>query len=77
MSDILDSVYILWHSHSIDDSEEDDKIIGVYVSEEDAELARQRTMLLPGFCDFPDSFEICKHILGEDGWKEGFSTTNL
>lgn len=70
----MQKVYILHHVHELSDGEEDDKIIGVYGSLGDAELAIERAKRLPGFRDVPDGFIIGDYILGEDQWTEGFFT---
>jgi len=48
------------------------KIIGVYSSEELAEAAVQRTRVLPGFVDNPDSFTIGRYDIDNDHWPRGF-----
>lgn len=71
--EVLSTVYLLWHSRELEDFNTDDKLIGVYSSAEMAEAARQRKLQYPGFCDFPDSFEICDYTIDEDSWPEGFT----
>lgn len=68
------AVYLLWHTHDLGDDEEDQKLIGVYASEADAELARQRTIVLPGFRDAPEGFVIDRYPVGRDHWEEGYFT---
>ena len=65
-------VFLLYHINELND--DDSKLIGVYSSQENAEIARQKTMLLPGFIIFPNSFLIDKVRLDEDHWQEGFVT---
>ena len=65
-------VFILYYINEL--NEDDFKLIGVYSSKENAEKAKQRTKLLPGFINSPDSFLIDKHKLDEDHWTEGFVT---
>lgn len=67
----MDSVFILWHSHEIDD-ETDAKLIGVYKTHEEAEAARGRLESKPGFRETPEGFEVHEYVLGRDGWTEGF-----
>jgi hypothetical protein len=56
------------------DGEEDDKLIGIYASTEDAEAAKLRSVLLPGFRDHPEGFQISRYTVGEDQWTEGYVT---
>jgi hypothetical protein len=42
-------VWILWHVHRISADVEDEKLIGVYRTHEDAEAARLRLKDKPGF----------------------------
>ncbi len=65
-------VFLVYHINKLND--EDFKLIGVYSSNENAEKAIQKTMLLPGFVISPDSFLIDKYNLDEDHWQEGFLT---
>lgn len=67
-------VFILWHVHEIPDGEEDEKLIGVYASAEDAEAARLRVMPQPGFRDAPEGFLIDRYTVGEDQWTDGYIT---
>ena len=46
--------------------------LGVYRTHEDAEAAVLRVKDKPGFRDTPDGFEIFEHVLGRDGWTEGY-----
>lgn len=67
-------VYVLHHVHEFEDGEENVKMIGVYSTQEQAELAVQRMRLQPGFCDTPDGFTIDCYPLDEDNWAEGYIT---
>ena len=67
----MDSVYILWHVNEAD-GEEDEKLIGVYRSEEDAKQAIDRAKTKPGFKDAPAGFTIDNYPLNKDHWEEGF-----
>ena len=72
----VQSIFLLWHVHELGDGEDDEKLIGVYSSQEDAERAigclRERD--LPGFRDFPDGFEISDYPINQDHWTEGYFT---
>ena len=67
-------VFLLWHTHEMADGEEDDKLIGVYATEADAEAARPRMLQQPGFRELPEGFQVCRYIVGKDEWIEGFVT---
>jgi hypothetical protein len=67
------AVFILWHVHRFED-EEDAKLIGVYSSKTQAQVAKKRMVLLPGFAEHPRSFVIDKYEIGKDHWAEGFVT---
>ncbi|CAN7142652.1 hypothetical protein LJR090_000074 [Bosea sp. LjRoot90] len=70
----MTTVYLLWHTHDLGDDEEDQKLIGIYATEADAELARQRAIVLPGFRDAPEGFIIDRYTVGRDHWEEGYFT---
>jgi len=70
----MDSVYLLWHSHELDDGHDEVKLIGVYKSETDAHAAMERVGDKPGFRDLPDGFEIVEYPLNVDNWTEGYVT---
>jgi homoserine kinase type II len=67
-------VYLLWHTHEFDNGDSDDKLIGVYSTEESANAAIERSKDLPGFRDIPDGFKIVCYQVDEDNWTEGFVT---
>ena len=68
-------VYVLEHVYELDECEEI-KRIGVYTSTDDAEQARDRSSLLPGFCNHPDGFHISEYEVGRDHWTNGFVTVD-
>ena len=68
------TVYLLWHTHILDD-EEDSKLIGVYSSQELAEEKIVEYRSVEGFKNNPDDFEIASYQLDQDFWTEGFVTT--
>ena len=53
---------------------QDEKLIGIYSSENDAQEAIKRIKTKPGFRDFPDGFQIDEYEIGKDNWPEGFVT---
>jgi hypothetical protein len=67
-------VFLLWHVHELPDGEEDAKLIGVYASAEDADLAKRRVQSQPGFRDCPEGFQVARYTVGQDHWTEGFVT---
>jgi len=69
------AVFLLWHSHDLGNGETDDKLIGVYTSETEANAARIRKLQFEGFRDFPEGFLIEKYELNHDYWSEGYFTT--
>jgi hypothetical protein len=70
----MDSVFIVWHVHRIVDDQEDEKLLGVYRTEQDATAAIARAREKPGFRDCPDGFAIDAYELNKDHWAEGFVT---
>ncbi|MCC8962090.1 hypothetical protein H8A95_07090 [Bradyrhizobium sp. Pear76] len=70
----MNVVFLLWHSHEIGDRGTDDKLIGVYSSEAEAEAAKARKLKYEGFRDEPDGFLIDKYELDRDYWSEGYIT---
>ena len=67
-------VFVLWHVHEMESGEENSKLIGVYSTQQLAEVARERSCKLPGFCDLPDAFVIDGYDLDTDHWTEGYVT---
>ena len=70
----MDVVYLLWHSHPTGGNENNEKLIGVYSTEDEANSARNRLSRKAGFATYPDGFEIVKYRIGEDHWAEGYFT---
>jgi len=64
---LVKSVHLLWHVH-----EDDEKLIGVYMTKADAEAATERLRQKPGFVDTPNGFEIHEYELNQDHWTEGY-----
>lgn len=67
-------VYLVWHTHPQLGTEDDEKLIGIYSSEEQAQSAVMRAKILPGFSDHPENFEISTYKVDKDHWTEGFVT---
>jgi homoserine kinase type II len=70
----MDSVFLLWHVRKVEGNE-DELLIGVYSTEEEATAATERLKGKPGFVDYPDGFQIHPHRLNRDSWTEGFILT--
>jgi hypothetical protein len=68
----VDSVFLLWHVHHIADGNDDEKLIGVYRTEDEAGAAISRLRDKPGFSQTPDGFQIVSYTLNEDHWTEGY-----
>lgn len=69
----MKDVYLVWHVHPLE-SGDDEKLVGVYASEEDARAAIQRLRTKPGFVSFPEGFMVEAYELGKDHWTEGYVT---
>ena len=70
----MDTVYLLWHFHPTGANENNDKLIGVYSSEDRAKSAQERLAEQPGFKEYVEGFEIAKVALDKDSWTEGYFT---
>lgn len=69
----MKTVFILHHSYELDGHDET-KLIGVYSTNGQAELAITRLKDKSGFKFRPDAFEISEYELDQDNWTEGFVT---
>lgn len=65
-------VYVLQHSYSVSEQYDEAKMIGVYSTREQAELAIARLRAMSGFRDHPDGFNIDPYELDQAAWEEGF-----
>jgi hypothetical protein len=72
----MNVVFLLWHSHALGKGETDDKLIGVYSSETEAEAAKSRKLQYEGFRDVPDGFLIGAYELDRDYWSDGYITVS-
>ncbi len=69
----MNSVFVLWHVHQVEVNDHDDeKLIGVYRTEDDAKAAIERLKFKSGFNETPEGFEISEYKLGVDHWTDGF-----
>lgn len=70
----MEHVYVVQHVHELPGDREDVKFVGVYATQEDAELAVERLKKQPGFRDCPAGFTVDRYEVGQDHWTEGFVT---
>jgi len=70
----MKDVFILWHTHELNDGEEDSKLLGVYSSESVAKDKINEYKKLPGFREYSDGFQVVKYEIDVDQWQEGFVT---
>ena len=71
-------VFLLWHVYEREEASglrDEEKLIGVFSTEERARETIDRLKGREGFRDFPVScFEIHKMQVDRAGWTDGFST---
>ncbi|MGV8040648.1 MAG: hypothetical protein AB2L07_11390 [Thermoanaerobaculaceae bacterium] len=67
-------VYVLLHSHEIQEDKEDIKLIGVYSSAERGRESITRLSSQPGFRESPEGFHLEPYEVDVDNWTEGFAT---
>ena len=68
-------VYLLWHTHELEDGESDEKLLGVYSTEERAMRRIASAVEMPGFRESPDGFQVARYEVDHDQWAEGFVTS--
>ena len=72
------TVYVLWHIHELHDdygAHDEEKLIGIYSTEEKAAEAIEAHKDLEGFRDYPvECFEIHEAVVDRSNWNEGFTT---
>ena len=70
------TVFVLEHTRYEDDNRdkeiEDFKLIGVFVSAEQAQAAIEQLKNQPGFSDYPNGFHIDEYPLNQINWSSGF-----
>ena len=72
---VVAAVCLLWHVHEFPNRDHDDeKLSGVYRTEQDAVAAIDRVRNQPGFREFQNGFQIVCYELNKDNWQEGFIT---
>lgn len=71
-------VYVLWHLYELSDDfgiHDEEKLIGVFSSEEKARNVISEMKDLEGFRDYPvDCFEINEMEIDRASWMDGFTT---
>jgi hypothetical protein len=67
----MKSVFLLEHKYKINNYYES-KLIGVFSTQKKAEETIIKYQKLPGFKDYPDSFNIEEYYLDECHWVKGF-----
>jgi hypothetical protein len=71
----LQQVHLLWRTHELEDGESDEKLLGVYSTEEKATRRIASARELPGFREAPAGFEVARYVIDRDQWAEGFVTS--
>lgn len=70
----MKAVFLVTHSYELNEGEEEIKILGVYLSKAEGQLAVRRIKRSEGFRDHPRGFHVDRFEIGKDQWSEGFST---
>jgi homoserine kinase type II len=70
----MNYVFLLYYV--IDEDDENQLLIGVYGTENEAKVAIERLKDRPGFVDAPEKFLIVGYELNRDHWTEGFKFTD-
>jgi len=73
----MSSVFLLWHSTSQDDPDENAKLLGVYSTRELADARVRTARALPGFRRYPDGFVIDSYEVDAHHWTDGFVTMGV
>ena len=73
----MTTVYTLWHVYEYEPGEEEQKALGVFSSEEEAQKAIAHLVKQPGFIDHPNGFRIYPNTLGTTWWVNGFVTDSI
>ena len=67
-----DHLYIVSHDFETERQLDNPRQVGVYSTQQQAEMAVKRMRRLPGFKDFPNGFMIGRYRVNQDHWREGF-----
>jgi len=68
----MTDAYMLVHRHHFESGGVDEKLLGIYTDELAGLQAISRFVILPGFCDHPQGFELTPEEIGSFYWDEGF-----
>lgn len=68
----MTDAYMLFHRHRFESGGVDEKLLGIYTDERAGLQAIPRFVILPGFCDQPQGFELTPEEIGGFYWDEGF-----
>jgi homoserine kinase type II len=68
----MESVFLLWYVYAPDSDDEDEMLIGVYSTEQEASAAVERLKNQKGFIEDPRGFGIHRYELNKDHWTDGF-----
>jgi hypothetical protein len=68
-------VYLLWHTHTLDGGGSDEKLLGVYSTEEKANERMLSASELPGFSASPSGFEVARYVVDRDESGQGFESS--
>lgn len=66
-------IFLVWHTHTIS-GVDDEKLIGTYSSETEAQAAVVRLSDRRGFVDCKEGFLIDCYEINQDHWTEGYAT---
>lgn len=69
----MKSVFLLWHTNPLPDHD-DEKLLGVFSSNELALENQKNSEKLDGFRDYKEGFEISEYEIDKVKWTEGFYT---
>ena len=69
---MMSTIYLLWYERETATGEEDNRLIGVYSTEDSAKQAIVRPHEKPGFRDQPDGFRIYTSKMDYTDWREEF-----
>ncbi len=70
----MTTVYVLWHCYQNAEGQDQEKMLGVFSTDEKAAAAVAQLRTQPGFKDHPDKFEILDCTIDRAYMTEGFVT---
>jgi hypothetical protein len=69
------NVYLVWHTHTLEDGASDEKLLGVYSTEARANGRVSHAKNLCGFRASQSGFVVTRYVVDRDEWGEGFVTS--